>query len=190
MSDYVLALCTFSCSQSKKGYLQILFFNWEFLSKAIELVSWDTKQRSSSMQYRRTLRLWRSCAISREIPSQASQTFQESSDNFAELHHSLCSCQTWALHSIMQHKQKTGHNWSVHWPVKLNVRRCARGKWLRLHLGFGDGFQSPLHSFSGLWIYCTCASAWASFLLFSADNNFKIFSWGMVMRPNLMINKQ
>lgn len=126
MSDHVLALCTFSCSQSTKAYFQILFFKWEFLSKAIELVGWDTKQRSSVERYRRTLRLWRSHAISWEIPSQAGQTFQESSDNIAELHRSLCSCQTWALCSIKQHKQKAGHNRSVHRPVKLNVRRCAR----------------------------------------------------------------
>lgn len=45
MSDHVLAPSIFPCSQRKekkkkeeknKGYFQILFFIWEFLSKAVE----------------------------------------------------------------------------------------------------------------------------------------------------------
>lgn len=119
-----------------------------------------------------------------ESPSQASQTFEESSDNFAELHHTLCSCQMWALLSLKQHKQKTGHN-LVQWPVKLNVRRCARRNLvLRLPWSFEVGFQSPLQSFSGLWINCTCTSASKQFLILWVNNFFKVFlAWGMAVCP-------
>lgn len=118
--------CIFLLSGQKKDISKFFFFNWEFPSKAIELVDWDMKQRSSSKRHRIALRLWRrSCAMSWQSPSQASQTFEESSDNFAELHHTLSSCQTWALLSLKQYREKTGHN-LVQWPVKLNVRRCER----------------------------------------------------------------
>lgn len=66
MSDHVWALYTFLFSQSKTGYFQIIFFNWDFLSKFIELMDWDTKQRSSNKRYRRTLRLWRNHAMLQE----------------------------------------------------------------------------------------------------------------------------
>lgn len=95
--------CIFLFSGQKKDISKFFFFNWEFPSKAIEFVDWDMKQRSSSKRYRTALRLW-SCAVPWESPSPASQTFEESSDNFAELHH---SCQTWALLSLKQHKQNT-----------------------------------------------------------------------------------
>lgn len=115
----------FPFSRQEKDISKFFFFNWELPSKAIEFVDWDMKQRSSSKWCRIVLGLWRSCAVSWESLSQASQTFEDSSDNFAELHHTLCSCQTWAWLSLRQHKQNTGHN-LVRWPVKLNERRCAR----------------------------------------------------------------
>lgn len=127
MKDHILALYAFSCSpMKKKGYFQILLFQLgvPFQSYWICGLRHEADIQQQEVQNStETVKAKLCCVVGEPIMSKSD--LWRKLWQFCELHHTLCICQTWALLSLKQNKQNTGQN-LVQWPVKLNVRRCAR----------------------------------------------------------------